>query len=98
MINIMTTFTKDDVITATKCSNFNKGLGPDCFDGNMLRSNVELHDKVMTEIIDALNDMRIPEYLRIGRLVPLQKTTTKGPVGLDEIRPIVVRSHVSKIM
>ena len=94
----MTAFTKDDVITATKCSNFNKGLGPDCFDGNMLRSNMELHDKVMTEITDALKNMRITEYLRIDRLVPLQKTTTKGPVGLDEIRPIVVRSHVSKIM
>ena len=94
----MTAFTKEDVITATKCSNFNKGLGPDCFDGNMLRSNVELHDKIVTEITDALNEMKIPEYLRVGRLVPLQKTTTKGPVGLDEIRPIVVRSHVSKIM
>jgi hypothetical protein len=59
---------------------------------------VELNDKVMLEITDALNDMRIHEYLRVGRLVPLQKTSTKGPVGLDEIRPIVVRSHVSKIM
>ena len=98
MINTMTTFTLDDVVAATKCSNFNKGLGPDCFDGNMLKSSVELNDKVMLEITDALNDMRIPEYLRVGRLVPLQKTSTKGPVGLDEIRPIVVRSHVSKIM
>ncbi len=98
MVNTMTAFTKEDVITATKCSNFNKGLGPDCFDGNMLRSNVELHDKIVTEITDALNEMKIPEYLRVGRLVPLQKTTTKGPVGLDEIRPIVARSHVSKIM
>jgi hypothetical protein len=30
--------------------------------------------------------------------VPLQKTLTKGPVKLDDIRPIVVRSHISKIM
>ena len=64
----------------------------------MLESIVELNDKVMLEITDALNVMRIPEYLRVGRLVPLQKTSTKGPVGLYEIRPIVVRSHVSKIM
>jgi hypothetical protein len=64
----------------------------------MLKSNVELNEKVMLEITDALNDMRIPEYLRVVRLVPLQKTSTKGPVGLDEIRPIIVRSHVSKIM
>ena len=31
-------------------------------------------------------------------MVPLKKTSTKGPVALDEIRPIVVRSHISKIM
>jgi hypothetical protein len=48
--------------------------------------------------MDALNQGDIPEYLRIGRMVPLQKTATKGPVALDEIRPIVVRSHISKIM
>ena len=34
----------------------------------------------------------------MGRLVPLQKTFTKGSCNLDEIRPIVVRSHLSKIM
>jgi hypothetical protein len=31
-------------------------------------------------------------------MVPLQKTSGRGPVGLDEIRPIVVRSHIAKIM
>jgi hypothetical protein len=98
MIDTQSMFTVDDVVTATKCSNFNKGLGPDCFDGNALRSSTELSDKIMTEITDALNTVRIPEYLRVGRLVPLQKTSSKGPVTLDDIRPIVVRSHVSKIM
>jgi len=57
-----------------------------------------MKDKIVSEITDALNNMAIPEYLRVGRLVPLQKTATKGPVSLDEIRPIVVRSHLSKIM
>ena len=47
--------------------------------------------------MDALNQGEIPEYLRTGRMVPLQKTASKGPVALDEIRPIV-RSHISKIM
>jgi hypothetical protein len=98
MINTQSMFTVEDVVTAAKCSNFNKGLGPDCFDGNALRSSTELSDKIMAEIVDALNTMRIPEYLRVGRLVPLQKTSSKGPVTLDDIRPIVVRSHVSKIM
>ena len=31
-------------------------------------------------------------------MVPLQKRASKGPVALDEIRPIVVRSLISKIM
>jgi hypothetical protein len=48
--------------------------------------------------MDALNQGEIPVYLRTGRMVPLQKTASKGPVALDEIRPIVVRSHISKIM
>ena len=52
----------------------------------------------MSEIADSLNNLNIPEYSRVGRLFPLQKTFTKGPCALDEIRPIVVRSHLSKIM
>ena len=71
MIDTNSLFTVEDVVAATKCSNFNKGLGPDCFDGNMLKSSAELNDKIMAEVTDALNTMRIPEYLRIGRLVPL---------------------------
>ena len=71
MINTNSLFTVEDVVAATKCSNFNKGLGPDCFDGNMLKSSAELTEKIMAEFTDALNTMRIPEYLRIGRLVPL---------------------------
>ena len=38
-MNIDTTseiFRLADIVEATKCSNFNKGLGPDCFDGNIL--------------------------------------------------------------
>ena len=48
--------------------------------------------------MDALNQGEIPEYLRTGTMVPLQKTASKEPVAPDEIRPIVVRSHISKIM
>ena len=81
-----------------KSSNFNKGLGPDCFDGNMLHKSELLMDKITSEITNALNDANIPSYLREGRLVPLQKTIAKRPVRLDDIRPIVVRSHISKIM
>jgi hypothetical protein len=67
-------FTRDEVVDAWRSSNFNKSLGPDCFDGNVLRNNSQLSEKVTTEITDALNNAIIPEYLSVGRLVPLQKT------------------------
>ena len=38
----VTPFTRDEVIEAIKSCNFNKGLGPDCFDGNMLLCNNQL--------------------------------------------------------
>jgi hypothetical protein len=36
IINTSELFRLSDIIEATKASNFNKGLGPDCFDGNVL--------------------------------------------------------------
>ena len=60
MINTSSMFTVDDVVAATKCSNFNKGIGPNCFDGNILKSSAELNEKIVTEVTDALNTMRIP--------------------------------------
>ena len=92
------TFTFEEIQEAAKNCNFNKGLGPDCFDGNITKNNEDLGGKILLEITEALSSNYIPEYLRVGRLVPLQKTQTRGPVNLDEIRPIVVRSHISKIM
>jgi hypothetical protein len=67
-------FTREDVIEAIKCSNFNKGLGPDCFDGNVLVSNTTLKTKVVEEKVNALSIASIPEDLRIGRLVIFQKS------------------------
>ena len=64
-------FSVEDIKEATKQSNFNKGLGPDCFDGNLITQNEQLGVKIMTEIANALNNSQIPEYLRVGRLVPL---------------------------
>ena len=70
-INTTALFSVEDIKEATKQSNFNKGLGPDCFDGNLITQNEQLGVKVMTEIADALNNSQIPDYLRVGRLVPL---------------------------
>ena len=43
-------FTKEEVTEATNCSNFNKGMGPDCFDGNVMRNHKQLEDKIINEI------------------------------------------------
>ena len=67
----VTPFTREEVLEAIKSSNFNKGLVPDCFDGNVLGSNTKLKAKVVEEITNALNIAFIPEDLLTGRLVPL---------------------------
>jgi hypothetical protein len=65
-INTSSTFNVDDVVAATKSTNLIKGLGPDCFDGYMLKSSAHLNEKIMAEVTDAVNTMIIPEYLRFG--------------------------------
>ena len=71
LINTAAMFSLENIRDATKQSNFNKGLGPDCFDGNLLKQNELLEGKVLSEVADALNNSHIPDYLRVGRLVPL---------------------------
>ena len=82
-------FKLSEITEAIKNSNFKKGLGPDCFDGNILQLDELFCSKISLEIMDALKQGDIPDYLRVGRMVPLQKTSTKATVTLDEIRPIV---------
>ena len=68
-------FTVTDVEEAMKASNFNKGLGPDGFDGTILRPGDPYHrltQEVTAQIFSLLNDpASIPKYLYEGRLVPL---------------------------
>ena len=42
--------------------------------------------------------MSIPKYLYEGRLVPLSKNKGKDQAELKDIRPIVVRSNLAKIL
>ena len=42
--------------------------------------------------------MMMPKYLYEGRLVPLSKNKGKNQAELKDIRPIVVRSHLAKIL
>ena len=64
-------FRLSDVLEAIKAYNFNKGLAPDCFDGNILQLNETLGDKIAYEIMDALNSKVIPAYIQVGIMVPL---------------------------
>jgi hypothetical protein len=69
--NNVSPFTREEVIEAMRSSNFNKGLGPDCFDGNVMKNNPQLQEKIAEEITTALNTGAIPDYLKVGRLIPL---------------------------
>ena len=40
--NNVSPFTQEEVLLAVKSSNYNKGLGPDCFDGNVIKNNPQL--------------------------------------------------------
>ena len=95
-------FTTADVTEAMKASNFNKGLGPDGLDGYMLRPGDASHrltQELTSQITTLLNNpMLIPKYLYEGWLVPLSKNKGMDQAELKDIRPIVVRSHVAKIL
>ena len=95
-------FTDLDVIEAMKASNFNKGLGPDGFDGSILKPGDPSHQLTQVlsaQILGLLNKHTdIPKYLYEGRLVPLSKNKGKDQAELKDIRPIVVRSHLAKIL
>ena len=95
-------FTTQDVEEAMRASNFNKGLGPDGFDGTILQPGNPAHrlTQVITgQILGLLgNPQKIPKYLYEGRLVPLSKNKGKDQAQLKDIRPIVVRSHAAKIL
>jgi hypothetical protein len=95
-------FSDVDVVEAIKASNFNKGLGPDGFDGSILKPGDPSHPPTQVlsaQILGLLNKpMSIPKYLYEGRLVPLSKNKGKDQAELKDIRPIVVRSHLAKIL
>ena len=96
-------FNEQDVDEAIKECNFNKGLGPDGFDGNLLTTDKAgeenpLADALKRQILQMLNTGMVPEYLNEGRLIPLSKNKGKDEAQLKDIRPIVVRSHISKVM
>ena len=68
-------FSDLDVVEAMKASNFNKGLGPDGFDGNILKPSDPSHQLTQVlsaQILGLLNKpSNIPKYIYEGRLMLL---------------------------
>ena len=91
-------FSTIDIEQAMSMCNFNKGVGPDGFDGNILKNNEQLRQRIVNELSHMMSQCRLPEYMRQGRLVPLSKVKESNNVKVEDIRPIVVRSHLSKIV
>ena len=51
-----TVFGNDDIIEAIRNTNFDKGLGPDGFDGHILLQNADLKSRITGELTKILND------------------------------------------
>ena len=91
-------FEPHEVDAAMEDCNFYKGIGPDGFDGTACKMNDQLRMRVTHEIAQLMTQGTLPSYLREGRLVPLSKVKESNNVKLGDIRPIVVRYHLSKVI
>jgi hypothetical protein len=95
-------FTAQNVEEPMRAFNFNKGLSPDGSDCIILKpcdASHRLTQEITAQILGLLgNPQAIPKYLYEGRLVPLSKNKGKDQAELKDIRPIVVRSHIAKIL
>ena len=76
--------------------NFKKAIGPDWASGQYLT-----HDsrklEVTSQLSSMLNNCVFPKYMSEGRLVLLSKTQSEYP-GVDETRPLLIESHLTKII
>ncbi|MFN9904584.1 MAG: hypothetical protein ACK56F_00480, partial [bacterium] len=55
-------------------------------------------DHLRGQVWRMLNFGHVPKYLQEGRLIPLSKNKGKDEALLKDIRPIIVRSHIAKVM
>ena len=55
-------FTLMDILNAIDQSNFDKGIGPDGFDGRALARDADLKFKIANELVIMLNNGSFPEY------------------------------------
>lgn len=89
-------FSSEDIQSAMTRCNFEKGIGPDAFDGRLLKD--ELVRAAVADFLRAsLNSGEVPEHITEGRLVLLTKGQGHRVVPVEETRPIVVNSHLQNL-
>lgn len=66
-------YTEEDIKTGIKGCNFKKAIYPDGFDGLILEKAETMRKKVILEVTQALNNNRVPDHLKLARLVSLSK-------------------------
>jgi hypothetical protein len=91
-------FSVEDILSAIDQVNFNKAMGPNEFNGQLLKQSQQVRAKYDNSVLAALYQNRIPASLSKTRLIPHTKNRGLYQGSFDEIRPILVRSHLSKIM
>ena len=89
-------FSRDEILAAIKQTNFQKSLGPDGFDGQIMK-DASVKEAVADQLASMLTNGHLPSFFKSGRLVLLSKKTSKSVVPVEETRPIVVNSHLYKI-
>ena len=89
-------FGTDDIERAIKEVGFSKALGPNLFDGSVL-ANDDVKANCIQFLHTCLNKGGIKQYLKESRLILLSKTDS-NEVTCDNIRPIQVTSHLTKVI
>ena len=94
----MEIISEEEVASAIAQCNFQKGIGPDGFDGRLLEMDEGIKNQITKEIKTILNEIKIPDHLKTARLVPLTKIKGSSTAAIQDIRPIMIKSHIFKVM
>ncbi|KEJ82384.1 hypothetical protein OXYTRIMIC_127 [Oxytricha trifallax] len=89
---------EEDVEKGIAECNFNKAIGQDGFDGKMLSKAGHLKKTINAKIQEWISKGKFPEYIKEGRLILLSKNQGELYPEIGNSRPIVVNSHLSKII
>ena len=92
------TISMDEVTAAISQCNFNKGIGPDGFDGMIFQKDPTIKEFIAHEIVNMLHEGVIPDHLKRARLVPLTKIKGSSVATIEDIRPIMIKSHIFKVI